>query len=69
MTRCTFCGNEIDSSRDYRKVQGWERKATASSRKSGSDIRAREPVEGVWACRWCVDKLAAGVDPSQEALL
>ena len=44
---CALCHEPVDplSRFTYRRIVGWERKATASSRKSGSDIALREPLD------------------------
>ncbi len=59
---CHFCGEPVDavSRTTWRRVVGWERKAQASTRKSGSDIALREPRDE-YACPDCVDRRRAGV--------
>jgi hypothetical protein len=65
---CVFCHDPIDATRDFRKVEGWERKAQAASRRSGSDIKARRQLD-LWACRWCVQKVARGLSHAQGSLI
>lgn len=69
--RCHFCGHEIDPRLQtvWRQVTGWERKATSSSRKGGSDIVLREPVPDRVACNTCVEAAKRGVGPLQESLI
>lgn len=62
---CTFCGKAIDANSDYQKVVGWEKKRSGGGTNA---VRGRENVDE-WACRWCVDKLAKGIDPGQQGLL
>lgn len=67
---CAYCGDPVDpnSSFTWRRVIGWERKAVAASRRSGSDIVLREPRDE-YACDICVSRLKRGVAPRQGALL
>lgn len=67
---CSFCSKPVDpfSRFTWRRVVGWERKAAAASRKSGSDIALREPRDE-YACDVCVGKLRNGLAPMQEGLL
>ena len=67
---CHLCGQPVDtgSKSTYRKVTGWERKAWADSRKSGSDIVLREPLDE-YAHPVCIARLKAGLNVGQEALL
>lgn len=53
--QCPFCQKGIDPLSRYalRKVTGWERKAVGPSRKSGSDIVFREPLDE-WAHGACI---------------
>jgi hypothetical protein len=68
---CNFCGNEINPRLQtvWRQVTGWERKATSATRKGGSDIVLREPVDGKIACDGCIDSAKRGVAPLQESLI
>ena len=71
MTRhCHFCGQEIDPDGMgvWRRVVGWERKATSSSRRSGSDITLRERQDD-YAHTHCIDGAKRGLSPRQGALL
>jgi hypothetical protein len=65
------CGREVDplSPNTYRRVAGWERKAIAATRKSGSDIVGREPLGEDFACDVCIGRIRRGVAPTQEAML
>lgn len=68
--RCHYCGEPVDplSRLTWRRVTGWERKAAASSRKSGSDIALRESRDE-YACDRCVARIRRGVAPTQSALM
>lgn len=68
--RCHYCSVPVDPTdrRTYRRVVGWERKALASSRRSGSDIVLRE-TRDEYACAGCIVRLQQGLDVRQEALL
>lgn len=66
--RCVFDGKEIDPRTAYRRVTGWERKSALESRKGGSDIVLREPIEE-YACGACITRLQAGIAVGQESLL
>ena len=64
--RCIYCGEQIDVSRDYRRVVGWER----AHRSAGGTNAIRAPERGhEFACWWCVDKLVRGIASEQESLL
>jgi hypothetical protein len=65
---CVLCGGVVEESTAYRRVSGWERKAVAESRKSGSDIVLRE-TSGELACSSCISRLRLGLNVQQEALL
>jgi hypothetical protein len=67
---CHFCAEPVDPfARDtYRRVTGWERKALAESRKGGSDIVLREPVDE-YAHSGCVILVQQGLSPRQASLL
>lgn len=67
---CFYCQTPVNAlaPSTYRRVVGWERKALAASRKSGSDIALREPRDE-YACDTCVGRLRAGVSVAQEPLL
>ena len=68
---CVYCDCSVDPNANgtYTRVRGWERKAYSASRRGGSDIVLRETTPDVFACQFCVDKLKAGVNVSQESLL
>ena len=69
--RCHYCGAEYpaDSRLIWRRVTGWERRAHRdSTRKGGSDIACRRPLED-YACDPCVGKLRRGLSPDQGELL
>jgi hypothetical protein len=67
--RCFYCGEPVDpqARTTWRRVTGWERKAAASSRRGGSDIALRQPLQE-WACMHCVDRLQNGVNAAQLEL-
>lgn len=70
MTRCAECGepvNPLDPS-TYQRVQGWERKATATSRKSGSDIVCRE-AQQEFAHSHCIQRRKLGLSPGQGSMI
>ena len=68
---CFYCRTHVDPAANgtFTRVIGWERKGYSETRRGGSDIVLREPVADVFACQFCVDKLKAGVNVSQETLL
>lgn len=71
MTRpCHYCGTDVDplSRYTWRRVTGWELKASAASRKGGSDIAARESLEE-FACHVCIRRRQRGVAPGQGEML
>jgi hypothetical protein len=59
---CPFCGKPIDPASRYslRRVTGWERKAIGPSRKHGSDIVFREPLDE-WAHGGCISAAKHGL--------
>lgn len=67
--RCQLCGDPIDPLSPYvwRRVVGWERKAMSESRKSGSDIRLREP-RNEYAHDHCIELNKAGVNVRQQTI-
>lgn len=67
MTRCALCGNELGEV-FFRRIIGWERKAVSPSRRGGSDILLREPLDE-FACPACITRLQAGLNVHQEALV
>lgn len=69
-TICHFCGDPVDpiSRLTWRRIDGWERKAAGLSRKSGSDIALRKPLDE-YAHDHCVRRAQAGVSPLQETLI
>jgi hypothetical protein len=70
MTRCAECGQPVNATdpNTYQRVQGWERKATAASRKSGSDIVLREPRQE-FAHAHCIHRRKLGLSPQQESMI
>jgi hypothetical protein len=67
--RCHFCGQPVNANRSsYRRVQGWERKGLGETRKGGSDVLLREPLDE-WAHASCVSRIRAGLSVGQESLL
>lgn len=67
---CVYCGDSVDpaAASTWRRIVGWERKASAESRRSGSDIAARTQTD-FWACDPCVQRLKRGLNPTQQELL
>lgn len=67
---CHYCGSQVDPTAPdvWHRVIGWERKATAASRRSGSDIALREPFEE-FACHGCIKLKQDGISPTQRAML
>lgn len=69
--RCYYeCGRPLNPNAPdaCRRVAGWERKASGDSRKSGSDILHREPLDE-WAHLSCVELERAGISVHQQALV
>jgi len=66
---CPFCGETVDplDSNTWRRVQGWEHKAKGVTRKSGSDIALREPVEA-YAHNGCIVLAKSGLSAHQAGL-
>lgn len=70
MTKCAECGqplNPLDPN-VYQRVQGYERKAIGASRKSGSDIVCRSPLQE-FAHSHCVSRLKMGLSPGQGSMV
>jgi hypothetical protein len=67
---CFYCGKSVDPTarETYRRVVGWERKAVAATRKSGSDIALREPRDD-FAHAGCVALQREGIAIGQGSLL
>ncbi len=65
---CTFCSGTVDVRLAYRRVSGWERKATAQSRRRGSDVVLRK-AHDEFACPVCIVRAKSGLNVKQEALL
>lgn len=63
-------GHDVDpdARTTYRRVQGWEHKATMESRRGGSDITLREQLNE-YACPRCIGRLKDGVNPDQDTLI
>jgi hypothetical protein len=70
MTKCALCGTGINptASGVAQRVVAWELKATASSRKSGSDIIARHQLQE-FACPRCVRRVKDGLSPGQGSMI
>jgi hypothetical protein len=70
MTNCAECGKPVNPADPnvYQRIQGYERKALAASRKSGSDIVCRSPVQQ-FAHAHCVHRLKHGLSPTQESMV
>lgn len=70
MTRCELCGelvNPIDPN-THQRVTGWERRAAAGSRKSGSDIVCREQQQA-FAHAHCVRRQKMGLSAQQGSMV
>ncbi len=62
---CVFCGSAVDPEHgDYQWTSGWVRKRGGGG---ANALRGREEHER-FACRFCVEKLAKGINPQQERL-
>lgn len=70
MTRCAECGEPVNPAdpNTYQRVEGWERKATSASRKSGSDIVLREPLQ-LFAHSHCITRRKMGLSPQQGSMI
>ena len=70
MTVCEFCREPVDphAATTYTRVIGWERKASSTSRRGGSDIVLREQ-KPLFACGGCIEAQKLGVNNHQGALL
>lgn len=62
--KCMYCGKEISLNRDYQRVTGFEKRRNQGGTNA---LRLREPQEE-WACMFCVDRQAAGLNVNQEGL-
>lgn len=67
---CILCGEPVDPAArsTFHQVTGWERKAMSASRKSGSDIVLRQPLNQ-YAHGHCVERKRMGIPAAQESLL
>ena len=63
---CPFCGEPVDpqASSTWRRIQGWEKKAEGVTRRSGSDITLREPLDE-YAHAGCIALEKSGVNALQ----
>lgn len=70
MSQCVYCKGDVDlrPGHHFQRVVGWERKALADGRRSGSDIVCRERREE-FACNGCVSLLKDGITPGQGVLI
>lgn len=66
---CAYCAQPVNPADPslWRQVVGWERKATAASRKAGSDIALREPRDS-YAHDACIQRAKRGLAPTQEGM-
>jgi hypothetical protein len=66
---CFYCHRPIDPAAPniWRRVIAWERKAMAGSRKRGSDIALRTPVDE-YAHGTCIGLAKDGITPGQQTL-
>jgi hypothetical protein len=64
--KCTFCSAQITPSRDYRKVEGFERKRDGG----GTNAIRLRVVKDEWACMHCIDRQTRDhVNVHQDSLL
>jgi hypothetical protein len=70
MTKCSFCGTGINPASPgvAQRVVAWELKATAASRKSGSDIIDRQQ-RPEFACPACIRRVKLGLNPGQGSMV
>jgi hypothetical protein len=64
---CVHCGDLIDPSEagNWREVRAW-----VQARKGGGAHQARDQQPtGRYSCRWCIDKIRAGISPGQGEML
>jgi hypothetical protein len=68
--KCALCGTGINPTAQGvgQKVTGWEVKAIAASRKSGSDIIGRQQVPE-FACPSCIRCVKLGLNPGQGSMV
>jgi DNA-directed RNA polymerase subunit RPC12/RpoP len=67
---CSRCKSTVvpDAPSTLRRVIAWEKKATAASRRSASDVVLREPAEPAeYLCSPCSHAIKAGVAPLQQS--
>jgi hypothetical protein len=65
---CFYCAKPVDPDSAHRAVRGWEVKGVSSTRRSGSDIVLREPLEE-FACRGCILRRKHGLSTGQGRLV
>lgn len=67
---CSRCKTPVlpDDPRTLVRIQGWERRSSAASRRGGSDILLRERLDE-YLCSGCAHALKAGVAPLQGELV
>jgi hypothetical protein len=70
MTKCALCGTGVNPLAHGvgQKVTGWEVKAIAASRKSGSDIVGRQQLPE-FACPSCIRSVKLGLSPKQQTMV
>jgi hypothetical protein len=70
MTACALCGTGINPTAPgvAQRVIAWEVKATAASRKSGSDIIDRQQ-RPEFACPACIHRVKLGLSPQQGSMV
>lgn len=66
---CVYCNNPLDPADGtvWRRVVGFERKASGGARRGGSDIALRTPSEH-WACDACVTRKKRGLNHGQGSM-
>jgi hypothetical protein len=67
---CHFCGGPVDPTarETWRRIAGWERKGFGETRRGGSDIVLRAPVDE-FAHAACVAAVLNGVAIGQTSLV
>lgn len=56
---CMYCLREIEPSRAYRRVIGWERRREGGGTNA---LRGRRPTND-FACTRCIDRIVLGLPP------
>jgi hypothetical protein len=67
-TTCLYCRKPVDPDKAFRAVRGWQTKGVSATRRGGSDIILREPLEE-FACRDCILRRKHGLSQGQGKLI